>query len=254
VLVLAFSLDEAALPKLAKAVGAGAAIVVLCAFVSPDARLRLASFASAAFGVGLALWLLRTARTRPKVTWPLAALYAVMLAFLSAYAATLVLASRDLMIADFMTYRGIAMMIARLIDTGDWPLLLGAAVQSITQDYSWAPALAPGFLLALTEPTSRAIYTAALLALYATPAALALAILARDWARRAGLARSAQPTLVLALGVAAVFVAYPAAMAVATRACLTLAVSCFLSVPLGWPSVSPACSRCDKATMHASSR
>ena len=93
------------------------------------------------------------------------------------------------MIADFMTYRGIAMMVARLVDAGDWPLLLGAAVQSITQDYSWAPALVPGFLLALTEPTSRAIYTFALLALYAAPAALALAILARDCARRAGLAR-----------------------------------------------------------------
>ena len=49
------------------------------------------------------------------------------------------------MIADFMTYRGIAMMVARLVDAGNWPLLLGAAVQSITQDYSWAPALVPGF-------------------------------------------------------------------------------------------------------------
>ena len=130
---------------------------------------------------------------------------------------TLVLVSRDLMIADFMTYRGIAMMVARLIDAGNWPLLLGAAVQSITQDYSWAAALAPGFLLALTEPTSRAIYTFALLALYATPAALALAILARDCAGRAGRARDAGPAAVLALGVAAVFVAYPAAIAVAAR-------------------------------------
>ena len=151
--------------KLAKAVGAGAAIVVLCAFVSPDARLRLAGFASAAFGMGLAVWLLRTAPARPKVTRPLAALFALTLALISAYAADLVLVSRDLMIADFVTYRGIAMMIARLIDTGDWSLLLGASVQSITQDYSWAPAFAPGLLLALTEPTSRAIYTFALLAL-----------------------------------------------------------------------------------------
>ena len=157
------------------------------------------------------------ASARPKVSWPLAALFAATLALLSAYAAYLVLVSRDLMIADFMTYRGIAMMVARLVDAGDWPLLLGAAVQSITQDYSWAPALVPGLLLALTEPTSRAIYTFAMLALYAAPAALALAILARDCARRAGLARDAQPTMVLALGVAAVFVAYPAAMAVAAR-------------------------------------
>jgi hypothetical protein len=104
-----------------------------------------------------------------------------------------------------------------LADAGDWPLLLGAAVQSVTQDYSWAPALAPGVLLALTEPTSRAVYTFALLALYATPAALALAILARDWARRAGLTRDTRPAAALALGVAGVCVAYPAAIAVSAR-------------------------------------
>jgi hypothetical protein len=216
-LALAFALEDAALSGLTKAVVAGVAIVVLCALATPDARLRLASFASAAFGVGLAWWLVRTAGGRPKVSWPPAALFALTLALLSAYAAYLVLVSRDLMIADFMTYRGIAMMVARLADAGDWPLLLGATLQSVTQDYSWAPALVPGFLLALTEPTSRAVYTFALLALYAAPAALALAILARDCARRAGLARDAHPTTVLALGVAAVLVAYPAAMAVAAR-------------------------------------
>ncbi len=185
-LALAFTLDDAALSKFTSAVAAGAAIVVLCALVSPDARLSLASFASVAFGVGLAVWLARTAGARPKVSWPLAALFAVTLALLSAYAAYLVLASRDLMIADFMTYRGIAMVVARLADAGNWPLLLSAAVQSVTQDYSWAPALVPGLLLAATEPTSRAIYTFAILALYAAPAALALAILARDCARQAG--------------------------------------------------------------------
>jgi hypothetical protein len=214
-LALAFALDDAALSGLTKAVAAGVAIVVLCALATPDASLRLASFVSAALGLGLAFWLLRTARAHPKVSWPLAALFAVTLTLISAYAAYLVLVSRDLMIADFMTYRGIAMMVARLADAGDWPLLLGATLQSVTQDYSWAPALVPGFLLALTEPTSRAIYTFALLAFYAAPAALALAILARDCARRAGLARDAQPAL--ALGVAAVLVAYPAAMAVAAR-------------------------------------
>ena len=266
-LALAFTLDDAALSKFTSAVAAGAAIVVLCALVSPDARLSLASFASVAFGVGLAVWLARTAGARPKVSWPLAALFAVTLALLSAYAAYLVLASRDLMIADFMTYRGIAMVVARLADAGNWPLLLSAAVQSVTQDYSWAPALVPGLLLAATEPTSRAIYTFAILALYAAPAALALAILARDCARQAGCVQTKpdgihQPrpeaprsglegrassherpcTLEhpsrrplrrllrmrsrvkltmrdaqLAFGVAAVFVAYPAAMAVAAR-------------------------------------
>jgi hypothetical protein len=50
-----------------------------------------------------------------------------------------------------------------LVDAGNWPLLLGATVQSVIQDYSWAPGLVPGFRLALTEPTSCATYTFALL-------------------------------------------------------------------------------------------
>jgi len=157
-LALAFTLDDAALFKFTSAVAAAAGIVVLCALVGPDARLGLASFASATFGVGLAVWLARTARARPKVSWPLIALFAVTLALLSAYAATLVLVSRDLMIADFMTYRGLAMMVARLADAGAWPVLLSAAVQSVTQDYSWAPALVPGLVLALMIlPTVTAI-------------------------------------------------------------------------------------------------
>jgi hypothetical protein len=216
-LALAFTLDEAAAPKFTRAVAAGAAIVVLCALVGPDARLRLASLVSVAFGVGLAVWLACTARRRPRVSWPFAALFAATLVVLSAYAAFLVLVSRDLMIADFMTYRGIAMMVAHLVATRDWSLLLSASVQSITQDYSWGPGLIPGFLLAATESTSRAVYTFAILALYATPAALALAVLARDCARRAGMVHDAKPTTLLALGVAAVFVAYPAAIAVAAR-------------------------------------
>ena len=216
-LALALTLDDAALSKFTRAVVSGVEIVVLCALVSADARLRLASFASAAFGVSLAVWLAHTARKRPTLSWGFAALFVATLACLSAYAAYLVLVSRDLMIADFMTYRGVAMMVAQLVGARNWPLLLSASVQSITQDYSWAPGLAPGFLLAMTEPTSRAIYTFAILALYAAPAALALAIVARCCARRAGLARDAPSGTVLALGVAAVFVTYPAAMAVAAR-------------------------------------
>ena len=216
-LALAFTLDEAALPKLTEAIAVGAGLTVFGALVEPEARLRLVSFASAAFGLGLAWRLARTARKRRGLSWPFAALFAVALALLSAYAAHLVLVSRDLMIADFMTYRSIAIMVGRLIDAGNWPLLLGAAVQSITQDYSWAPALVPGLALAVTDPTSRAIYTFVALALYAAPAALALSILARDLARRAGFARDARPTTVIALGAGAAFVSFPAAFAVAAR-------------------------------------
>jgi hypothetical protein len=216
-LALAFTLEDAALLKLTQAIAAGVALILLGALADHETRLRLASFASAAFGVGLAIWLTRTARSRPRVSWPLAGLFAVTLALFCAYAAFLVLASRDLMIADFMTYRGIAIMVARLADARNWPLLMTAVVQSITQDYSWAPGLIPGLLLALTEPTSRAVFTFALLALYAAPAAFALAILARDCARGAGLRRDAPTVIVLALGVVAVFAAFPAAFAVAAR-------------------------------------
>ena len=243
---LALALDEESLSNLAQGVLAGAGLIVLGAFAEPEARLRLFSFASPAFGVGLVLWL-TWARKRRRLSFALAALYTAALAGLCAYAATLVLVSRDLMIADFMTYRGISTMIARLADAGEWPLLPSAATQSITQDYAWGPALVPGLALALTQPTSRAVYTFALLALYAAPALLALAILARDLARRAGLRRlpSPQPSPVdgrggdsllpftreggpkgrmkeseegsLPLAVAAAFFAYPAAMAVAAR-------------------------------------
>ena len=194
VIALAFTLDDEALAKLTQAAAVGIALIVVGALADPEARLRLVSFASAALGVGLAAWLALTARKRARVSFGQAGLFVAALAVLSAYAAMLVLASRDLMIADFMTYRGIAIMIARLADAGNWPLLLSAAAQSITQDYSWAPALVPGLALAIAGPTSRALYTFALLALYAAPAALALAILARDLARRAGLRRLPSPS------------------------------------------------------------
>jgi len=252
VIALAFTLDDEALARLTQAAAAGIGLTVLGALADPEARLRLMSFASAAFGVGLAVWLARTVRQRPRVSVGLAALFVAALAGLSAYAAILVLMSRDLIIADFMTYRGIAIMVARLADAGKWPLLVTATAESIAQDYSWAPAFVPGLALAIAWPTSRALYTFALLALYAAPALLALAILARDLARQAGLRLSPspqpQPSPVipesspgrrggapfarlrekvagvsppdegkLALAVAAVFAAFPAAMAVAAR-------------------------------------
>ena len=193
VIALAFTLDDEALARLTQGAAAGIGLTVVGALADPEARLRLMSFASAAFGVGLAAWLARTAAKRPRVSLGLAGLFAAALAVLSAYAAILVLVSRDLMIADFMTYRGIAIMIARLADAGNWPLLMSATAESIAQDYSWAPALVPGLALAIAWPTSRALYTFALLALYAAPALLALAILARDLARRAGLRRLPSP-------------------------------------------------------------
>jgi len=227
VAALAFTLDDEAQPGVTLAALAGAGLALAGAFVDAETRLALFGFASVALGVGLALWLLCAAERRPRVRLASAALYAVILAALSAYGAYFVLASRDLMIADFMTYRRISVMVARLAEAGDWPLLVPAAIQSIPQDYSWAPALAPGLLMALTAPFSRAVYTFAILSLYAAPALFALSLLARDLARGAtsviadpscrAAAFPRKGVRLVALGAAAAFAVYPAGMAVAAR-------------------------------------
>jgi hypothetical protein len=147
---LARTLDEESLSNLTHGVLAAVGVIVLGAFVEPETKVRLISFTSLAFGVGIALWLARAEGKRSRWSLSLAALYAAALAGLCVYSAALVLISRDLMTADFMTYRGISIMIARLADAGNWLLLVSAAAQSITQDYAWGPALVPGLLLALT--------------------------------------------------------------------------------------------------------
>jgi hypothetical protein len=101
---LALTFEDDALPKLTRGALAAAGLLVPAAFAGSEARLRLFSFASVAFGAALVLWLAGTARKRACASLRLAALYAAALAGLSAYAAYLVLASRDLMIADFMTH------------------------------------------------------------------------------------------------------------------------------------------------------
>jgi hypothetical protein len=249
---LALTLEEDAMPGLTRGVLGGAALAALGALPVAQIRLRLFSLAMAALMAALAFWLARAGPRRLRVSPGSAWLAAATLAALCAYAAIIVIASRDLMIADFMTCRNIAIMVARLADAGHWPLLLFATVESIAQDYSWAPALVPGLALALTAPFSRAVYTFAILALYAAPAALALSVLARDLARRArpspqpspangrgGVPSPAKPVerrasldalsgrrrpsgsdegaLSLPLGLAAVVAAYPAGMAVAAR-------------------------------------
>jgi hypothetical protein len=218
IVALGCLLEAEALPRLAQAEVAGTGLLLFGALVGPDERLTYFSLLTAVLGVALAFWLIRTTRNRRKTSLGSAALFASVLLFLAAYSAYLVLASRDLMIADFMNYRGVSITVARLARAGDWPLLLRAAAESIVQDYSWAPALAPGLTLALTQPFSRAVYTFALIAFYAAPAAFALAILACDLGRRAGLKREAEGrTAILAFGIAAAFAAYPAGMAVAAR-------------------------------------
>ena len=146
----AFTIGGEALARLTQAAAAGIGLI------PSSARLPIRRRGSGC-SVGLPRrsasgsrrWLARMGRQRPRISFGQAGLFAAALAGLWPDAAILVLMSRDLMIADFMTYRGIAIMIARLADAGKWPLLMSATAELITQDYSWAPALAPGLALAI---------------------------------------------------------------------------------------------------------
>jgi hypothetical protein len=173
----------------------------------------LGLFAAAAYGLGR-----EGAAPKGAPTSAALALVAVLAAGLALYNAYYVIVSRDLMIADFMFYRKLSVAVASLIGAGRWSSLMLDLVASMKEDYSWFPALAPGLVLALTAPLSRAAYQGAILVCYAVPALIALAWLAGELASRAGLARSSGSALsVFALAVAAVAAAYPTGIAVAAR-------------------------------------
>ncbi len=122
------------------------------------------------------------------------------------------------MIADFIRYRELSVAVASLAQSGRWAELIASVPRLDDQnDYSWAPALAPGLVMAATAPLSRLAYEAPLVVLYGAPALVALAALARDLARRAGLPRDAAPTAALALAAAAAFAAFPTGIAVLAR-------------------------------------
>jgi len=223
---LAATLEDAALPRYAAAFGLGALAVLAAAMLPGDPdRLELV------FGVG-ALGLAAGAGYRlAKAAWrrggsPAYATLALgvpLIAALGLYCVYYVVVSRDLMIADFIYYRQVSIAVATLIDAGRWAELIAAVVASMKDDYSWAPALAPGAVLALGAPLSRVAYGAAIVVFYAAPAIAALGVLARDLARRAGLGRAGvAPATMLAVAMAAVFAAYPTGVAVAARGMLDI--------------------------------
>jgi hypothetical protein len=178
-------------------------------------------------GAGLRLWRARAATYRlarearvPKGAPVSAAvpLVAAIAAGLAIYNAYYVLVSRDLMIADFLFYRKLSIAVASLAGSGRWPSLILDLVASMKEDYSWFPALAPGFVLALGAPLSRVAYQGAILFFYAVPVLIALGWLARELALRAGLSRRPAKTLpFFALAVFAVAASYPTGIAVAAR-------------------------------------
>ncbi len=216
---LAATLEEAALARYAGAFGLGALGVLAAALLPGDPGRLEPVFGLGALGLAAgAGYGLAKARGRGRFPSPeTLALGALLIAALGFYFVTYVVASRDLMIADFITYRQVSIAVATLIDAGRWPQLIAALVASMKEDYSWAPALAPGAVMAFA-PLSRVAYETAIVVFYAAPAILALGVLARDLARRAGLGRAGHaPVALLAVATAAAFAAYPTGVAVAAR-------------------------------------
>ena len=198
----------------ALAICVGAAAVVGAA----TEPLELAfSLASLGFLGGATYSLVRPAKWR--LEWrpsTMLAIAAALFGALGLYAYYYVTASRDLMIADFMFYRLVSTAVATLVDSGRWSDVLVDLAMSMKQDYSWAPAIAPGLALAIGGPLSRAVYEGALLACYAVPGIWALAWLAREMARRAGMERTPSiATFVFAM--AAVCAAYPHGVVIVSR-------------------------------------
>ena len=218
---LAATLEAAELTRAARTFGLGALMVGAAAASGLGADRLEPAFGLAALGLfGFATYKLAVqARWRlgapvvPALAW-----LATLLAALAAYNIYFVLASRDLMIADFMFYRKVSIAVASLIDSGRLLVLILDLAASMKEDYSWAPGLAPGLVMAVGGPLSRIAYQAGILIFYAAPALLALGWLARELARRAGLPRQDSGSIAaLALAVVAVVAAYPTGIAVAAR-------------------------------------
>jgi len=198
------------------AVVALAALSVGLAPADPDPLALAAEVAALVLAGATAAWLVHRgglAAPRPAAI----TVAALAIAALGAYGAIYIAVSRDLMFADFIRYREVSITIASIARAGRWFEMIGGLLRSMQDDYSWAPALIPGFVLAATAPLSRFVYQASLVVLYGAPALVALATLACDLARRAGLRRDSAPTAALALAAAAAFAAFPTGLAVLAR-------------------------------------
>ncbi len=213
---LAATLEDAALPRCAGAFGLGALAVLVAALLpgNPEGLEAVFGLGSLGLATGAAYLLAKAARRRRFSSGATVALGAPLIAAVGLYFVIYVVVSHDLMIADFITYRQISIAVATLMDAGRWPDLIAAVIASMKDDYSWAPALAPGAAMAVSAPLSRVVYEGAIVVFYAAPALAALGVLALDLARRAGV-RAGPVALALAMAIA--FAAYPTGVAVAAR-------------------------------------
>jgi hypothetical protein len=219
---LAFSLDEKGVQEFVWVSLCFAIAALVAAVLSRNAEQigLLAGFGSLGLAIVGGYRLAKAARWRPILLAPGNwATFLVLVAFLLVYCVHYVTVSRDLMFGDFMYRRVEAIIVASFLDKGQFAALVTLFVNSMKDEYSLLPVLAPGAVLAATTPPSRAWYQGAVIVLYAAPATLALGLLARDLALRATRRRAAavgQPAI-FALAVFAAFAAYPTAMAVVAR-------------------------------------
>jgi hypothetical protein len=228
---LAFGLAASPGPAIALGLGVGLAAFGLAALAErEDTRFWANLFSALAAALALALTLdparLQTplafaslallaggaARTLPRRRLDLgtAGLALALAAVLCAFNAWYVSASQDLEIADFMFYRLLSVAVGTLTREGKLAAVGIDLAGSIARDYSWAPALIPGFALAAFGLLSRAVYQGAIMFAYATPAALALGWAARDISGVKGRGTLAFATL-------AALAAYPFGLVVAAR-------------------------------------
>ena len=133
------------------------------------------------------------------------------------YAGHYISASADLMFADFMYFRLVSVLTAKLLGAGQVAGVIQGFITSMKDDYSLLPTLLTGATMAATAPLARWPYELAILAFYALPALFALAWLAREIARRAGVQFPRSSAAALALSVFAVLAAYPNGLTVAVR-------------------------------------
>ncbi len=219
-LALSASSEMTALSSLARVTALAALSLLIAAFsgLGPDRLVPVFGLAS----LGLLAWgAAHLIRTSPRLAAPSVAalsLGASLIAVLGVYNVYYVLVSRDLMIADFMYYRKVSVLVASLLDRGRLPDLIVGLASSLKDDYSLLPGLAPGFALALGAPLSRAVYQGAIIVCYAAPAIYALGWLAREIARRvAPGADLVRRTSFLAFAMTTVLAAYPTGFVVAAR-------------------------------------
>ena len=197
---------------------AGFVCAVAFAIVAKPETDMLSALLGALALIGAAVGAVQLATARAgALAWRAPIVAALALGSLAAaHALYYVAVSQDLMIADFMRNRLVSSAVAREVAEGRIAKLLLLVAGSLKEDYSWLPALPTGVAMAAFSPLSRNVYQIALALAFVGPALVALGMLARDLAARAGVRFPSGALAFTFLGMAA-FAAYPTGVVVAAR-------------------------------------